>query len=60
MNNVDLLDMFRKSRYTSFVEFLDNEIEFVDEDSKEKTCEFCDVPCGNEWCVTKEKGSEPN
>ena len=23
--------------------------------SDEPTCGFCDKPCGNDWCVTKQK-----
>lgn len=47
MTNKELYDMFRESQYADFVEFLDNEIEFVDE----YPCPSCkDKPCGEDHC----------
>lgn len=47
MTNEELYELFRKSSYVNFTEFLDNNIEFVDE----YPCDFCkDKPCGEEHC----------
>lgn len=60
MTNKELFDMFRASEYVNFMEFLENEIEFVD--AEDYPCYFCkDRPCGEEHCDrNKEYNNESN